>query len=148
MPARPSRPSVGAHSWIWACRRVVKNVAGYDLNKLYIGSLGTLSVIVELSFKLAPIAPALDSVVGQMPDLDAARELVNGVVHSPLSPLAVELLGPGAAVATGLPAAHTVVLRCGGYPQAVERPVRDLTALVARHGGQRIEAAPNAWEDL
>ena len=128
--------------------RVVKNVAGYDLNKLYIGSLGTLSVIVELSFKLAPIAPALDSVVGQMPDLDAARELVNGVVHSPLSPLAVELLGPGAAVAAGLPARNTVVFRVGGYPQAVERQVRDLTALVARHGGQRIEAAPNAWEDL
>src|SRR3989441_1266564 len=93
--------------------RVVKNVAGYDLNKLYIGSLGTLGIIVELSLKLAPIAPALDSVVGQMPDLDAARELVNGVVHSPLSPLAVELLGPGAAVATGLPAANTVVFRVG-----------------------------------
>ena len=128
--------------------RVVKNVAGYDLNKLYIGSLGTLSVIVELSFKLAPIAPALDSVVGQMPDLDAARELVNGVVHSPLSPLAVELLGPGAAVAAGLPAANTVVFRLGGYPQAVERQVRDLTSLVSRHGGQRIEASPSAWQDL
>src|SRR5438874_12603422 len=71
--------------------RVVKNVAGYDLNKLYVGSLGTLSIIVELSFKLAPIPPAADSVVGQFADVDAARRVSNAVVHSPLSPLAIEL---------------------------------------------------------
>src|SRR5688572_6443017 len=37
--------------------RVVKNVTGYDLNKLYIGSLGTLAVVVELTWKLHPLPP-------------------------------------------------------------------------------------------
>jgi glycolate oxidase FAD binding subunit len=128
--------------------RVVKNVAGYDLNKLYVGSLGTLSIIVELSFKLAPIPPAAESVVGQFGDVEAARSVVNGVVHSPLSPLAIELLGPGAAAAAGLPGANLLVFRVGGYPQAVERQVRDLSALVDKHGGQRVDASPTTWDDL
>src|SRR5712692_2625439 len=82
--------------------RVVKNVAGYDLNKLYIGSLGTLGVIVELSFKLAPIPPTTNTIVGQVRNLDAARGIIHAVTHSSLSPLAIELLGPRAASAAGL----------------------------------------------
>src|SRR6266567_5120240 len=38
--------------------RVVKNVAGYDLNKLYIGSMSTLGIISEVNLKLHPLPPA------------------------------------------------------------------------------------------
>ena len=128
--------------------RVVKNVAGYDLNKLYIGSLGTLGIIVELSLKLAPIPPASASVIAQFADLDDVGRLLGAVVHSPLSPLAVELLGPGASSAAGLPPEKIIVFRVGGYPQAVERQVRDLSELLAQHGGQRVDVSETAWDDL
>jgi len=128
--------------------RVVKNVAGYDLNKLYIGSLGTLGIMVELSLKLAPIPPASGAVIAQFADLDGARSVLNAVVHSPLAPLAVELLGPGASRAAGLPPEKLIVFRVGGYPQAVERQVRDLSELLGQHGGQRVDAAETAWHDL
>ncbi len=128
--------------------RVVKNVAGYDLNKLYIGSLGTLGIIVELSFKLAPIPPATDTIVGQFSEIDAARGIINAVVQSPLSPLAIELLGPRAASSAQLPEAMLVVFRVGGYPQAVERQVRDLSALLTQHGGQRVETSDIVWDDV
>jgi glycolate oxidase FAD binding subunit len=114
--------------------RVVKNVAGYDLNKLYIGSLGTLAVIVELSFKLAPIPPAMASVIGQFGDSTGARGLIGAVVRSPLSPLAIELIG-----------SRQVAFRLGGYSTAVERQVRDLSRLVVQHGG---EVAELAWADV
>jgi len=114
--------------------RVVKNVAGYDLDKLYVGSLGTLAVIVELSFKLAPIPPSVACVAGEFSDLAAARSLVSAVMRSPLSPLAIELIG-----------SRRVVFRVGGYAQAVERQVRDLASLIADHGGRHTDVD---WDTL
>jgi glycolate oxidase FAD binding subunit len=117
--------------------RVVKNVAGYDLNKLYIGSLGTLAILVELSFKLAPIPPATATVVGEISAVQRARAVISEVVHSPLSPLAVELEG-----------SRRVIFRVGGYREAVERQVRDLSALIARHGGSVADSPESFWADL
>jgi glycolate oxidase FAD binding subunit len=117
--------------------RVVKNVAGYDLNKLYIGSLGTLAVIVELSFKLAPIPPATATIRGQFRETPRARALIMTVAHSPLSPLAIELVG-----------SKQVVFRVGGYPQAVERQVRDLSALISDNGGEVLESHDVFWDSL
>jgi len=128
--------------------RVVKNVAGYDLNKLYIGSLGTLGVLVELSFKLAPIPPSLATVVGQFSDAASAGRLLGAVLRSPLGPQAMELLGPGLARAAGWPDGTLVVLRVGGYPPAVERQVRELQSLLGQHGGRPVEASDGAWEHL
>jgi glycolate oxidase FAD binding subunit len=125
--------------------RVVKNVAGYDLNKLYIGSLGTLGVLVELSFKLAPLPPSSACVLGAFASALEARDLLRAAVRSPLAPLAIELASPGFA---GLPGGWLVVFRAGGYPTAVERQVRDLAALIAAHGGRVSDAPESVWADL
>jgi glycolate oxidase FAD binding subunit len=42
--------------------RVVKNVAGYDMNKLYVGSFGTLAVITEVTLKLRPLPESIETV--------------------------------------------------------------------------------------
>ena len=117
--------------------RVVKNVAGYDLNKLYIGSLGTLAIVVELSFKVAPIPPATATVLGEFADASSVRETVGSVVRSALSPLAIELNG----------STH-LAFRLGGYPSAVERQKRELSALISQNGGQVVGTSPEYWEEL
>jgi glycolate dehydrogenase FAD-binding subunit len=114
--------------------RVVKNVAGYDLNKLYIGSLGTLAIVVELSFKLAPIPPALATLLGAFADTGGVSTLVGQVVRSALAPLAIELNG-----------SREVIFRLGGYPQAVERQVRELSELITALGGEPRDAE---WDAL
>jgi glycolate oxidase FAD binding subunit len=126
--------------------RVVKNVAGYDLNKLYVGSLGTLGVITELSFKLTPIPAAYDLVAAQFGSEAQAGEFLHAVIRSPLSPLAVELLWPSAAARVGWPGELTAALRVGGYPEAVARQRRDLRALAGEHGGAVVELEPEAGE--
>lgn len=52
--------------------KVVKNVAGYDLPKLLVGSFGTLGVIVEATFKIMPLPPSRSTVVGCFKNLEEA----------------------------------------------------------------------------
>jgi glycolate oxidase FAD binding subunit len=81
--------------------KVVKNVTGYDMNKLYVGSLGTLGVIVEATFRLYPIPPTEQTWVAPLPTVPAAREAVAKLLDSPLVPSAVELLNATAAEEVG-----------------------------------------------
>ena len=55
--------------------QVMKNVAGYDVSRLLAGSLGTLGVILEVSLKVLPIAPATATLRFQMSEVDALRHI-------------------------------------------------------------------------
>jgi glycolate oxidase FAD binding subunit len=71
--------------------KVVKNVTGYDMNKLYIGSLGTLAIIVEATLRLHPV-PALErTFLAPFRTIDVASEAVARILDSPVVPSAVEL---------------------------------------------------------
>lgn len=72
--------------------RVVKNVAGYDFCKLLTGSMGTLGVITQLTFKLKPQPEQLAFVICSPADLDEVEKLLAAIVNSPTTPCAVELL--------------------------------------------------------
>jgi glycolate oxidase FAD binding subunit len=73
--------------------KVVKNVAGYDLPKLFTGSLGTLGVIVSATFRLYPQTSASRTVLLSAPDLTPLCELAVRVVNSTLVPALVDIFG-------------------------------------------------------
>lgn len=117
--------------------RVVKNVAGYDVGKLAIGSLGTLVVITRAAFRLHPLPPARSVVSVAADGPDAAHRLVHAAVHSRLVPAAVELDDDGEGRAT-----VSVLLEGTGGGVAVRSA--DLLSLLG-DGASASTEVPQAW---
>jgi glycolate oxidase FAD binding subunit len=74
--------------------RVVKNVAGYDLGKLAVGSLGTLGVVTEAVFRLHPQPAAVRMVSVPFDGPQEAQRLVQQILHAQLVPAALEVEQP------------------------------------------------------
>jgi glycolate oxidase FAD binding subunit len=81
---------------------VVKNVAGYDLMKLFVGSRGSLGVIVEAIFKLRPIPETESFVEVECASLEAANKMIESVLESELTPVVLDLHNVQAPPARGV----------------------------------------------
>jgi glycolate oxidase FAD binding subunit len=114
--------------------RVVKNVTGYDLHKLLIGSLGTLAVITRVNFRTFPLPPAEGTFVASFSDAEAAFGFCRAVAQSVLTPQILEVADPGAAhlvfsedvSARITPQQWSVVITAAGQPSVVDRYAREL----------------------
>ncbi|MDE2682921.1 MAG: FAD-binding oxidoreductase [Chloroflexota bacterium] len=114
--------------------QVVKNVTGYDLNRLYIGSLGTLAVITEATFKIAPAPMAWAAIVAAFENNQTAVAACRNLLSQPFAPQALHVLSPPAARRLGdsnIPVGYgpVAVALIAGRPASVKRRVED-TALV------------------
>jgi glycolate oxidase subunit GlcD len=131
--------------------RVVKNVAGYDLSKLFTGSYGTLGVIAEVNFKLRPIPAATTTVLVT----GTRKELIRyglRVIDSRLFPVGVELLSPGFEIGgeTDAPSTHQLLIRFAGSANTVARQTRDAIALRDKRDAkpQVISDDESIWSSL
>ena len=114
--------------------KVVKNVAGYDMCKLFVGSLGTLGIITEVTLRMAPIAESAAAVISSG-TLNEAERFNEELSRSPLLPAAVVLEKDGASETWRL------AVWCEGFEETVARHLHDLKA-IATSTGMNADALP------
>jgi glycolate oxidase FAD binding subunit len=117
--------------------KVVKNVAGYDLGKLFAGSYGTLGIIAEAAFRLHPVPAATAWVSAEGASAAAAQDIIAAAADSPLAPSAAEIDRP----ARGGPVRAAVLIE--GDPEGVAERSGQLAALLG--AGAQVSAQPPAW---
>lgn len=129
--------------------KVVKNVAGYDLPKLFIGSYGSLGIVVEATLKLRPLPDAERLVAVRFERLKDAGSAVRAVMGSDLLPNAVDLLDGEASRVLGEGGLPALVVGFDGLAEQVAWQCEELGRLVAPLGGGEVSALPAAaWARL
>jgi glycolate dehydrogenase FAD-binding subunit len=107
--------------------KVVKNVAGYDMCKLFAGSLGTLGIITEVTLRMAPIPENAATLIASG-TLTQAERFSDELFSSPLLPAAVFLLNDGDTEQWRL------AVWCEEFEESVARHLRELDGIAARDG--------------
>jgi glycolate oxidase FAD binding subunit len=72
--------------------KTAKNVSGYDISKLMIGSLGTLGILCEMTFRLLPLPERMETLLVSFDSLPDLQAFVNRVFETQLLPAAVEVM--------------------------------------------------------
>lgn len=122
--------------------KVVKSVSGYDMNKLYVGSLGTLGIILEATLRLYPLPAVERTWIALFLTGEAAACAVAQILHSTIVCTRVELLSSFAAQSVGrqagcaLPAdTVAVAVSVGSMLEAVDTQIAAIGKLCHQEGG-------------
>ena len=117
--------------------KVVKNVAGYDLSKLFTGSAGALGVIAESNFRLHPLPDAASTVTVELDDPDKAGAAAQAVMDSSVEPSAAELHWRGGR--------GTLSVLIEGIPPGVEDQTETVRGLLESYGEARTVSGEGAY---
>ncbi len=117
--------------------KVVKNAAGFDLPKFFVGSLGRFGVLAEMTFKVFPRAPITRTLSIELKDVEAATKVLTDAARTRWEPDALELLPDG----------KTVLLRLAAPEPALEAISKEV---LVRWPGRMLPAdeAAKTWADI
>jgi glycolate oxidase FAD binding subunit len=128
--------------------RVVKNVTGYDLHKLLIGSLGTLGILTRINFRTFPRPAEERGFLAKFSSAESALSFCRAITHSPLEPrrleifdpAAMQLLGVGSGAPISIQDSWCVLVDAAGTPAVVGRHQRDLERMACAIGTTQFTA--------
>lgn len=134
--------------------KCVKDVAGYSLKDLFVGSEGTLGIITEVMLKLLPRPPARKTMLALYDSMEAAAETISAIIAAKIIPCTLEFLDRMTVECVegyakiGLPTdvEALVLMETDGHPAVVEEEAACMMELARRHGARDVRAAADEAE--
>ncbi|MBI2303853.1 MAG: FAD-binding protein [Chloroflexi bacterium] len=134
--------------------KTVKNVSGYDLTHLLVGSQGTLGVITEITVRLLPLPQAKKTCLAIFDTIDAAAQAVASIIGRRIIPTTLELIDDVTMQCiegyqkTGLPqdAEAVLLMEVDGSPQDVPRQFEEMVAAARDCGAREVRVAASEEE--
>ncbi len=132
----------------------VKNVTGYDLTPLIIGSEGTLGVITKVILRLIPKPASRNTLMAVFPDLIDSGRAISGVLSSGVLPAKMEIMDQASIQAVenykpcGLPtdADAIILIEVDGHPVAVQEEIMKVAEICKQYRASEIRVAANEAE--
>lgn len=140
----------------WLGSKCVKDVAGYNLRDLFIGSEGTLGIVTAVLLKLLPKPAARQTLLATYAQMDAAAETVSAIIASKIIPCTLEFLDRKtircvedyAHVGLPLEAEALLLIETDGHPEVIAGEAARIEALARAHGATSIKRAATADEAM
>jgi glycolate oxidase FAD binding subunit len=131
--------------------RVVKNVAGYDMMKLFTGSYGTLGILTEVTFRVYPLPPANGTVI-ITGALDKLAEVAKILLASTLTPTAVDIVSTAFSQQLEISNDPSLIVKFATVPESVTQQSEQLIdiarGLGVKRGIWQGEQAEKLWAGI
>ncbi|HEU0011906.1 MAG TPA: FAD-linked oxidase C-terminal domain-containing protein [Verrucomicrobiae bacterium] len=139
---------------LWTGNKCVKDVAGYSLRDLFIGSEGTLGVISKVLLKLIPKPAAKKTMVATFAAMDAAAQCVSDIIAAQIIPCTLEFLDRTtihcvedyAKVGLPLDCEALLLMETDGHPAAVADEAAQMESLARKAGALEVRVAKDDAE--
>lgn len=136
----------------WLGNKCVKDVAGYNLRDLFIGSEGTLGIVTKVLLKLVPMPQARQTMLASFTSIEAAGETVSDIIAAKIIPCTLEFLDQQTLrcvedfAHVGLPteAAAILIMETDGHPAVVAEESVAMAKIAANRGAIEVRTAADA----
>jgi len=134
--------------------KCVKDVAGYSMKDLFIGSEGTLGIITQVLLKLVPRPPSRKTLLAGFSRMDAAAETVSAIIAEKIIPCTLEFLDKitircveeFAHIGLPLDVEAILLMESDGHPAVVAEEAARMEAVAMRCGALSVQIAQSAEE--
>ncbi len=136
--------------------KCVKDVAGYSMKDVFIGSEGTLGIITKVLLQLVPQPRAKKTLLATFSQMDAAAETVSAIIAAKIIPCTLEFLDritmkcveEYAHLGLPLNAEAILLMETDGHPVVVEEEAQQMAEIARNHGAMAVQLAESAEESI